>query len=573
MVLQLPWNELALVSTTWIVIVLALGITARVIGRWQEARPLLRANLLTAILILAALVPLLCVMKFESIWQVDPQPWSPAPESAAAPADQTPTTSPALEPSVVEAPVSSVSTSGAPMASYIVPILVALWLLGLIVATSRLVIRHARLRRLLRGCMPVSPTVHETIQATARKVFPRLGRVLVREHQSVERPFVCGLWRPTLVLPEPVSDSNRSDIVPVVIHELAHVARRDLWVGHLEDLLHCVLWFHLAFRWIRMELARAREEVCDNFVLAHVGNRQYAETLLRVSLLGNRDAALPGLTLLEKDWRLEDRIRGLLQPERNRMTNASFYSKLSLSLLLVCCSAAVVIGRPTILAQSLSLEAPSSPPLSARNEATSLKLATTKLSFEVSGLKLNELTGFLATVSGLRFEALEFAETLDLGLFDNMALSELLGVACTKYRLEYRLAEGVVRIGPLGTVKGAVDPRTLPSTREWQAVQAKLKGPVPSSITELTFQGLVNAYRNLEIPVSIDWKKLGNKCSPDERVSLAPAKKASHHEYLSTLFKSRGAAVVNYHGTFVVTNAGTAAALQAKAAQESSESQ
>ena len=66
---------------------------------------------------------------------------------------------------------------------------------------------------------------------------------------------------------------------------------------------------------------RAREEVCDNYVLRDSDGTSYAETLLDVCQ-GLQRSAMNGaqLGLFERPWRLEQRVAGLLDVNRVLLT-------------------------------------------------------------------------------------------------------------------------------------------------------------------------------------------------------------------------------------------------------------
>ena len=97
-------------------------------------------------------------------------------------------------------------------------------------------------------------------------------------------PMASGIFAPSVLMPE---DANRWPLERlriVLLHELAHVKRRDC-LTHVVAQLACALhWFNplawIAARHIRTE----RERACDDLVLA-CGTRgpDYAEELLEIA--------------------------------------------------------------------------------------------------------------------------------------------------------------------------------------------------------------------------------------------------------------------------------------------------
>src|SRR5205085_5012588 len=68
----------------------------------------------------------------------------------------------------------------------------------------------------------------------------------------------------------------------LLVHELAHLYRRDHWVRWLEIIVTVLYWWHPAVWWARRELRDAEEQCCDAWVvwLMPGANRHYAAALL-----------------------------------------------------------------------------------------------------------------------------------------------------------------------------------------------------------------------------------------------------------------------------------------------------
>ena len=87
--------------------------------------------------------------------------------------------------------------------------------------------------------------------------------------------------------------------------------------------------------WLNREIARTREEVCDNFVLKQGDSVGYAQMLLELSeRCGERGFALSLLGLFSRRWTLEERIRGILDPVRVKVTRTGRTSLAIMTILL-----------------------------------------------------------------------------------------------------------------------------------------------------------------------------------------------------------------------------------------------
>ena len=59
------------------------------------------------------------------------------------------------------------------------------------------------------------------------------------------------------------------ELEAVLLHELAHVRRRDNLVSLFQSWLSCVFWFHPVIWLIDHQLLVERERACDEEVLLH----------------------------------------------------------------------------------------------------------------------------------------------------------------------------------------------------------------------------------------------------------------------------------------------------------------
>ena len=135
-------------------------------------------------------------------------------------------------------------------------------------------------------------------------------------------PVALGCLRSIVLLPACFLERfNDDQHFQMLVHECAHALRRDTLAGFYQRLLAGVLWFHPLIYIANRFLDRAREEVCDNYVLQFVPSTEYSRTLLLVaqslSPLPNRWFAP---TVIRSAYQLENRVAGLLNPRRSIMT-------------------------------------------------------------------------------------------------------------------------------------------------------------------------------------------------------------------------------------------------------------
>jgi len=97
-------------------------------------------------------------------------------------------------------------------------------------------------------------------------------------------PCVVGLLRPVVYVPATFAARTRGDDrTSVLLHEYAHVLRRDPLCECATVLLQVVFWFHPAVWLVRRRLATLREQACDQRAVAALGGDVdcYRRALLR----------------------------------------------------------------------------------------------------------------------------------------------------------------------------------------------------------------------------------------------------------------------------------------------------
>jgi len=131
-------------------------------------------------------------------------------------------------------------------------------------------------------------------------------------------PFSAGYLHPVIVLPHATSTLPAPVLESVLIHELAHIKRRDILARVAAQLSCCIHWIN-PLAWYGLGRIMMEQEIaCDNLVLrAGTKASDYARSLLALSEVrrGRMDFAL---TAFGRRAELRDRLMEILKPTRNR---------------------------------------------------------------------------------------------------------------------------------------------------------------------------------------------------------------------------------------------------------------
>jgi uncharacterized surface protein with fasciclin (FAS1) repeats/formylglycine-generating enzyme required for sulfatase activity/beta-lactamase regulating signal transducer with metallopeptidase domain len=158
------------------------------------------------------------------------------------------------------------------------------WLVGTMIIVGISAARVVRFRRgLLVHCSPADPEIRGVASSVAAELGVR-RRFTVLTARSNAVPFVWGgLGGPVIVLPAALAtDADAPSLRLILMHELAHVRRRDDLVRWLDWAVVAWLWWN-PLAWIARRGLRSSEELaCDAVVLRTCGasTREYGTCLV-----------------------------------------------------------------------------------------------------------------------------------------------------------------------------------------------------------------------------------------------------------------------------------------------------
>jgi bla regulator protein BlaR1 len=172
--------------------------------------------------------------------------------------------------------------------------LLLIWLVVVLLAMIRTAWQFIRLKSVLAGARPVADEVKALVGECAGAIGLRKPP-LALQVDGDRSPLVCGILRPVLLLP--TSQASRFDIYAlrqIILHELAHLRRRDLWTIWLIHAMRTVYWFHPVAHWIAYRAGLERELACDQLAMTHSGASAaaYARTLIQAACRSSQPMAL-----------------------------------------------------------------------------------------------------------------------------------------------------------------------------------------------------------------------------------------------------------------------------------------
>ncbi|MBN1478772.1 hypothetical protein JXA70_00715 [candidate division KSB1 bacterium] len=193
-----------------------------------------------------------------------------------------------------------------------------IWLFGIVLLCSVLVGKMMRLRHWHKQQkkQDIPKWFHELLVKTAQHFdITRLPAIVFND--KAVTPAVYGMFRPVMLLPANYFDKlNAEEAQHVLLHELAHLKRGDLWLNGLTLIMQIIYWFNPLLIWVRRQMKHVREICCD-LTVANVLREKtpaYRQTLVNTARELLTETVEPGLGLLgvfEEPFRLVTRLKWL----------------------------------------------------------------------------------------------------------------------------------------------------------------------------------------------------------------------------------------------------------------------
>ena len=236
--------------------------------------------------------------------RVLPQAETPASTPQAA---TTTTTAPAA---TTQTPVTRETVAVTPTGPDRDTVLTILWAAGSIACLAWGAVSYLRLRLRIADAILIEKNVYETDQ--------------------IDSPFVCGFFRPRIYLPVGLAEPDRRY---VLLHEQAHIRRRDYLTKPLAYVALCFHWFNPVL-WLSYHLfGRDLETATDQAVIRSFGRTDTAGYAAALLHLGHKPSFPQAVPLAFGEENPKHRIRSVLS-----------YKKPAFWVILVAVVVCVVLG-------------------------------------------------------------------------------------------------------------------------------------------------------------------------------------------------------------------------------------
>ncbi len=169
------------------------------------------------------------------------------------------------------------------------------WVAGLLCLSMYYLFVAVRFKRLVGTSRKLDNREVLSILEACKQKLGITATIPVYETDRLHSPCIYGLTKPRVYLPaDIVTIADSRQLTHILLHELTHYKRKDLWFNFLWTLTAMLHWYNPAV-WLSMKKIKADQEVaCDAGVLEVLGEQEsssYGMTLLMLSRLFARSAS------------------------------------------------------------------------------------------------------------------------------------------------------------------------------------------------------------------------------------------------------------------------------------------
>lgn len=225
---------------------------------------------------------------------------------------------------------------------------VFIWLICCIAKSIKLTRQFLHIRKVRRQeIFEVDKSWNERMVSIKTKLGINKA-VALFESRLVNVPVTIGHLKPVILLPiGMLLQLTPEQVETILLHELAHISRRDYLVNILQTVVETIFFFNPAIWWLSALIREEREACCDDLVLNNITRKQgYLEALMAFSSAQNTSHSFA--MGLNRRGQLLNRLRRMVNKE-NQSLNVP--EKLMLLGAIIILSAFTIAPKATVAVQ------------------------------------------------------------------------------------------------------------------------------------------------------------------------------------------------------------------------------
>lgn len=155
-------------------------------------------------------------------------------------------------------------------------IVLGIWLIGALSLTIYTITLTARMRRILKNGAKVTDVGAIGLFEECKLALNIKSTPVLIESSVIRSPMAAGTLRPHIILPSGiVTELSQEKLRFIILHELAHLQRKDIYVNWITTLLQIFHWFNPLMWYAFNQMREDRELACDANVLSVLKPDEY----------------------------------------------------------------------------------------------------------------------------------------------------------------------------------------------------------------------------------------------------------------------------------------------------------
>lgn len=166
------------------------------------------------------------------------------------------------------------------------PVIVVLWLLGVMIFSLRFLGGIAYLERLKHSQNRPLEAFWQVKMNNIKNAIGVKQSIDLLESALIKVPMVVGYLKPIILLPiGTINALSAAEVEAILAHELAHIRRNDYLINLVQSIIDVLFFYHPAVWWMSNTVRTERENCCDDLALKVTGN-----SLIIAKALANLEA-------------------------------------------------------------------------------------------------------------------------------------------------------------------------------------------------------------------------------------------------------------------------------------------
>lgn len=211
-----------------------------------------------------------------------------------------------------------------------------IWISGVFILGSVIFINNALFLRRVRKCPHIDDQNVLSILYDCKNLMKLSKNVDLVKTNVSQTPCVLNFIKPIILLPEySLEKCNLIHLKYILLHELAHVKRKDIFINYIVNFLCIIYWFNPLIWYGFHKMREDREICCDSLALSVLRENEvisYGFSIIKIAEISLRAPYLPSVAgIINKKSKIKRRIEMIKIFKKNSYRLSAF----ALALLLL----------------------------------------------------------------------------------------------------------------------------------------------------------------------------------------------------------------------------------------------